>query len=103
MEKHSQRALDLAKFCFAVKALNCFGLVIKYNHEPLFKGQMKMVFNRILTPCLEFDKMLEKGLGENYSKEEDMNTMLVDLISKIIDAPDEERAKFTKYLNDYAQ
>lgn len=97
-QKHSQRALDFAKFCFAVKALICFGVTVKHSHYEGMRGEIKMLFNRMLGPALEFEKVLERGLGALSEREEDVNGALVDLISKYYDAPDEERDRFLTYM-----
>jgi hypothetical protein len=96
--KHSQKALDFAKLCFAVKALICFGVTVKHSHYEGLRGEIKMLLNRMMGPAMEFERILEKGLGTLSDREEDVNGALVDLISRYYDAPDEERDQFLTYM-----
>ena len=95
------RALDFSKFVYAVKALICFGTVVKFNDSKGLKGEMKLHFNRILNDCENFEKTLHKGLGSYADDEENLNTSLVKLVADIFDMESDERNALIDHPNKF--
>jgi hypothetical protein len=102
MNKITKRGLDFTKFAFAVKALICFGEVIKRGPDyDTLGGEAKMHFNRIYGSTRAFEVALFKGLGNHAEEVEDMNGGLVGLIDQIYNLPDEERNAFMKHIENF--
>jgi hypothetical protein len=99
--KKETRALDFSKFVFGVKAVICFGMVVKYNDHESLKGDIKMHFNRILNDCENFEKTMAKGLGKYADDEEELNGSIVKLVADIFDLPWDERDALIEHMNKF--
>lgn len=101
--KKSQRAKDLFKFSFGVKAFNTFGLMIKNTEEnyPFMVRDTKKWFGIAMNASSNFEKHLKEGLQELSTVEEDVADALIEMVNRIYDADEEELERILNYLDGY--
>ena len=92
---------DFSKFVCFTKGVIETGMVVKYSDKKLVQ-ELKMHFNRLLTESLNFEKTLQRMLGQQWSEQEDdINTSVIDMVCKIFDMDEEVRDKFIDHVNNF--
>lgn len=92
---------DFTKFVCFVKGVIETGYVIKHSDKVLHR-EAKMHFNRLLNDAEQFEKYLHKELGPEVTQfEDDVNSLVIELVWKIFDLPKEEYEKFFDHINAY--
>lgn len=94
-------ANDFTKFFLFVKGVIETGHVIKYSNRELAK-EVKMHFNRILHDGVELEKAVHKALGDEMAGyEDDINSMIIEMVWRIFDLPPDERDAFLDHINKF--
>lgn len=94
-------ANDFTKFTVFVKGTLITAEVLKASGRRL-RNDMQMQFNRIFNDCSNFEKLLHKELGPEMAEmEDDVNSMVIDLVWKLYDMEGDEREALLEHINKF--
>jgi hypothetical protein len=92
---------DFTKFVCFVKGVLETGYVIKHSDKVL-RHDVKLHFNRLLQNATQFEKFLHKELSpEMVQAEDEINSMIINLVWQIFDMPKDECEKFFDHINSF--